>query len=140
MKEISFTIIGNSEETNGNPIGYKRLLKNKIRDADYRYINWCEHVRKAYYDAYPSMAVFDISFKSNRDTRSTPKPFQLKFKKAYLHTMMYFSDNKHADPDNVQKGIADALFENDKKVAGTYDFEMSKEKEGRVLVKIIFEE
>ena len=28
----------------------------------------------------------------------------------YIHTVAYFQDGHHADPENVRKGIADALF------------------------------
>lgn len=43
--------------------------------------------------------------------------------KVYLNCMIYFKNYAHADPENVRKGIQDALFDNDKYVAGAYDFD-----------------
>lgn len=50
--------------------------------------------------------------------------------------MTYFANDSRSDPDNVQKGVADALFKNDKYVAGSYDFAFDKENP-RVEVEII---
>lgn len=35
-----------------------------------------------------------------------------------------YKHNAHADTDNVWKGISDALFQNDKNVIGSFDFEV----------------
>jgi Holliday junction resolvase RusA-like endonuclease len=42
--------------------------------------------------------------------------------KVFLNCMIYFSSRRHGDPDNIRKGIQDALYENDKYVAGKVDF------------------
>jgi hypothetical protein len=48
-------------------------------------------------------------------------------KKLFLNVMCYFADKKHADPENIRKGIQDAIFEQDKMVAGAVDFDYDKD-------------
>ena len=55
------------------------------------------------------------------------KPIQDRFKKAYVSTRMKFIDRTHGDPDNIQKAVADALFADDKYVAGDYDFDYTND-------------
>lgn len=43
--------------------------------------------------------------------------------KYVMTIMIYFADYSHADPDNIFKGIADALFDSDKYLAGDFDFD-----------------
>lgn len=40
--------------------------------------------------------------------------------------MIYYANDVRPDANNVQKGIADALFVNDKNVAESYDFAQDK--------------
>jgi len=42
--------------------------------------------------------------------------------KWYVDVLVTYKDKRHGDTDNVAKGINDALFENDKYVAGSYDY------------------
>jgi len=42
--------------------------------------------------------------------------------KVYLNVMIYFRNRKHPDPENVRKGIQDAVFRKDNLVAGNVDF------------------
>lgn len=42
--------------------------------------------------------------------------------KIYLNVMVYFSSRIHPDSENVRKAVSDAIFENDKMVAGCVDF------------------
>lgn len=55
---------------------------------------------------------------------------------ARMDIQIEFASDVRPDPDNVFKGIADALFENDKYLSGSFDYSYAKE--GRVLVKITF--
>ena len=47
--------------------------------------------------------------------------------KTYLNVMIYFRNRRHADPENVRKGIQDAIFSKDKMVAGGVDFDYDHE-------------
>lgn len=42
--------------------------------------------------------------------------------KVFLNVTCYFKNRKHPDPENVRKGISDAIFTQDKYVAGLIDF------------------
>lgn len=50
-------------------------------------------------------------------------PFDRKPKtKIYFNAVCYFADKKHGDPENIRKAIQDAIFSQDKMVAGFVDF------------------
>ncbi len=122
---ITFTIQGNQNNPKGNPLGYHRTTqRGKWNPASLRYYAWMRYVQKTYIDA------------SGESKNYLLKPIELGTRKAYLNTMIYYASDHRPDPDNVQKGIADALFVNDKNVAGTYDFELASDKVGKVLVTI----
>lgn len=116
---IRFSIKGNQEDKLGNPIPYHRTTQGSYwNDASRRYKAWKDYVVKA------------------SGIKSLGKPIEIpKGTKAYMHLKIYFANNKHSDSDNIFKGIADALFVNDKKLAGSFDFDTAKE--GRVDVEII---
>ena len=121
---LKFTIQGNHEDINGNALPYTRTTQRAKYSAKYaRYTHWKHYVQQCF-ETYTAIAC---------------NPYQLLEVpvKAYLHSRIYFANKKHADPDNVQKGIEDALFKDDKYVAGTYDFEYSKENP-RVECSLIF--
>lgn len=48
--------------------------------------------------------------------------------KNYVDIMIWYANKKHADSDNVIKGILDAIFDNDKYVAGSFDFDYDKDR------------
>jgi hypothetical protein len=54
-------------------------------------------------------------------------PLDTKKRKVQLNCMIYFKNNAHGDPENVRKGIMDALFVNDKHVIGYYDYDIDPE-------------
>lgn len=119
---MNFTVYGNQEDRKGNPIGYHRTTQGSYWNAgSKKYTQWKHYVVKAFCEA--------------TGRQSIEKPIEGKVKQ-YLHTFIYFKDRKHGDPDNIQKGIADALFQNDKYVAGSYDFDYDKENP-RVEIQVI---
>jgi len=116
MGVMKFIIYGNQENPKGNPIGYHRTTQGSYwNPGSKRYKAWKDHVTKSFGDTFEIL-------------RDGPgKPITLKKdEKVYLNTMIYYANNARPDPDNVQKGIADALFVNDKNVAGSYDFAIDK--------------
>lgn len=117
---MKFTVYGNQENPKGNPIGYHRTTQGSYwNKGSKRYNAWKEYVTACYERSVPSQVRLAASLGQ--------KPIDLGKGKAYLHTMIYYANNTRPDPDNVQKGIADALFVNDKNVAGSYDFTLDKE-------------
>lgn len=43
--------------------------------------------------------------------------------KVYLNVMVFFDRKNHADPENIRKGLQDAIYDNDRMVAGLVDFD-----------------
>ena len=59
-----------------------------------------------------------------------------KGEKVYLYVHIYFRDYTHGDPENVRKAIQDAIYGQDKYVAGCVDFGYDKERP-RVVITIL---
>lgn len=140
MKEYKFTVMGNQENPRGNPIPYHRQTQKSSRfdPAALRYQAWKQHVVSAFVKdtgwtvnkwVRPSMLrgrkfVYGSALSSSKDN------------KYRMSIMIYFADYSHADPDNIFKGIADALFDSDKYLAGEFDFGYD-EVSPRVEIKIV---
>jgi hypothetical protein len=45
-------------------------------------------------------------------------------KKVFMDVMIYFSTGRHGDPENIRKGIQDAIYTQDRMVAGSVDFDL----------------
>lgn len=143
--ELKFTIKGNQENPKGNPIPYYRQTQRSsfFNKGAKRYHEWKDYVR-------------DIAFGSTKDhIVITPKVHRLGIavaidtshsnrtsiqltgeRKLYMNLKIYFANKAHADSDNIFKGVADALFDNDKYVAGSFDFDYDKENP-RIEVEIL---
>lgn len=112
MRRFKFTVLG-------NPVPYKRMTQgqvklmripyHKLRLASVKVVDGI----KRYLDYKDIVRYSAIKEKFER----APK------EKVYLHVMIYFKNKAHGDPENVRKGIQDALFEQDKYVAGSVDFD-----------------
>ena len=112
MQEIAFTV-----NHSCNPVPYKRTTqKQKWRDDEYhKYQRWKAAVVAAF----------------AKSTGKLPHQVLKKGQKYFVTTMIFFKDKRHGDPDNVHKGINDAVFAapmNDKYVAGSYDFDYDPER------------
>lgn len=105
---MKFTIYGNQEKQDGNPIPYERTTQRAKWTARYkRYTAWKNYVvwsAKIMSCGFWDARLFDGAEKTRLDC------------------MIYFGNMNHADPENIRKGIQDALFENDKLVWGLVDF------------------
>lgn len=55
------------------------------------------------------------------------KPIPSLLEKARMTVRAYYNNHAHADTENVFGSIADALFENDSKLVGTFDYEIGDE-------------
>lgn len=140
--KIHFTIQGNHEDPKGNPIPFERAVKGHWRTRSTRYMNWQAYVRSEYKRQEPRDIGGPIIFKKEgKPTKRMltegyqVKPFKLENTKIYVHSKICFRDRTHGDSDNVQKGIIDSLFTQDKYIAGSYDFEYGEK--GKVEVEIV---
>ncbi len=107
---IKFSVLGNQENPKGNPVPYHRATQgSKWNPAHKRYLAWKDYVRAEYRKA------------------SRGLPFSYHTEDVGMHPILgevhgrvsiftRFGPETHADPDNIVKGILDALFNNDKHI------------------------
>ena len=158
MIKITFTITGNHQDPMGNPIPFQRVIASQMRYASGRYMQWQSFAR-AQFDRTKNYA-FDIitdSILANGIDAEMPiavlrkelarlakKPHPIKIEKyrATMHLDIYWTNEQHGDADNVFKGVADSLFENDKELDGSFTARHQRDKTapGRIDGIIIFEE
>lgn len=138
-KQISFIVKGNQEKPDGNPIPYQRTTQaSQWTDKARRYQEWKSYVVASYLDALEIIPKIDRADFGDAHDLIQKKPIKKTNKKIRVDIICYFADNSHADCDNIFKGIADALFMNDKYIAGSFDFIYPEDKKGKVEIKITF--
>lgn len=116
MKKICFTIKGNQENIKGNPIPYFRTTQaGQFNKGAKRYHEWADYVRAQFIDAIAEIktSTEKMAYKELIDF-GQKKPIKESDKKQKMSMTVFFKDKSHADCDNIFKGIADALFMNDK--------------------------
>ena len=116
QKIYRFIVRGNQEDSNGNPIPYLRSTqKSQWLPKVVRYNEWKTYVQNAFLKEY------DLPLGlSQKEQLKTRKVIGLT-DKCRVRTAIFFRTEAHADPDNIVKGILDALFVNDKHVDVTTD-------------------
>lgn len=136
-KTIRFTVTGNNDDPKGNPIPYTRTTqKSQWTPKAQRYQQWKGRVVAGYLDAIqaiPKIARADFGDAHDLIQRKPIK--EVKWKQR-MKLMIYYKDEHHPDSDNVFKGIADALFMNDKHLVGEFDYAHDREGGGRVEITI----
>lgn len=141
MTKLQFTIHGNQDDHDGNPLGYKRMLKQHMRADSVKYLEWCNYVRNQFHVQTRHGIKRVLSIKEQL-SENPPKPLtSSRDSPAKMDIMIMLANDIRPDPDNIFKGIADALFENDKYVMdGSFKTVYNPEKKGQVLVTITVEE
>lgn len=136
---IEFTIYGNHEDKNGNPLAKARFTRRQIF-AGYadRYQEWLEYVRGVFFDAIHKGGRISArqKFDGQHLTFVGKKPIPDIGKKSRMEIFITWSAKTHADPENVFGSIADALFTQDKNLAGSFDFDERIGKSASVRVRI----
>jgi hypothetical protein len=136
MKTIRFTIYGNQEDPNGNPMAYFRTTQgSQWTPKARRYQEWKSYVVANYLDALGAIKKIDRADFGDAHDLIQRKPIKATKEKIRMKLKIYFKDKTHADSDNIFKGIADALFMNDKYLAGEFDFDYTPTR-GRVEIEI----
>lgn len=145
MDEIqySFVVLGNPGNEFGNPQPYFRQTQNsKWSPEAKRYHDWQMHVAQSF------VIQAELDDKTRREVAISMvqnlRPLNIPDgHTAELNVDIWVVDEKHADADNIFKGILDSLFVNDKKVvAGSFLLRKdTREKESRqgqvyVIIKI----
>ncbi|GIW70341.1 MAG: hypothetical protein KatS3mg101_1088 [Patescibacteria group bacterium] len=132
---IKFTIYGNQDNPTGNPVPYVRSTRGALwRKDGKRYAEWKNYVQE---QLIPLILTPETYNEFCKRIAQGKKPIALgKNQKAKMDIKIFWKNRQHGDGDNVWKGIADALFENDKNLDGSFESEQSPYGEGRVEVKI----
>jgi poly-gamma-glutamate capsule biosynthesis protein CapA/YwtB (metallophosphatase superfamily) len=104
----------------GDPIPYLRMTQGQVKlmripDSRLRSDGLRIKQRIRAYLAYK-----DLVFKCSMGQAINRAPR----KKVFLDVMIYFSTGRHGDPENVRKGIQDAIYTQDRMVAGSVDFDL----------------
>lgn len=126
-ERIHFLIPGNQEDLEGNAIPYTRTTQGS---------KWSPKYQR--YGAWKNYVIKHSKLKEGFDKKGKLlKPIAIPDGyKAVMNLRVFYTDNTHPDTDNVFKGIADALFQNDKRLAGSFDFWVKPKAGGIVEVEI----
>lgn len=123
MKTIAFTIYGNQENKKGNPIPYFRTTQaGQWTKGAKRYHAWKDYVRASYLDALGEIKKIERAQFGEMHDLLQKKPIADTGKKMHMRLCITWANKAHADSDNIFKGIADALFMNDKYLSGEFDY------------------
>lgn len=138
-KMFKFSIKGNHENENGNPLPKARYTFRQQRsEGAQRYHEYLDHVRGQFLDeleknkrisAYHKFILQHVEY-------SGRKPLHTGDKKCRMRIFITWGSKHHGDPENIFGAIADALFEQDEYLAGEFDFDPIVRKSGRVDVEI----
>ncbi len=108
-----FEIRGNHNNPRGNPVPYTRTLSHAWRNDATRYKQWLRHVLNSFLSNYSKG-------KEVRNIYTHGKPLVLgPDEMAQMDITIFWKNKRHGDPDNIFKGIADALFYDDREVYGS---------------------
>lgn len=90
---IFFTVLGNQDDSKGNPIGYTRMTQRGkwVKAAAQRYEAWKDYVWTCLLKAEPQPPRFENG------------------QKIVVSCYIEYRNRRRPDPGNVVKGIADAL-------------------------------
>lgn len=142
MKTVSFTIAGGPAGLQENPIPYTRTTQRaKFSPRYLRYQEWKTFVVAKYLDVtFPKTQIKREDFGEMHDLLEK-KPIK-KGVRARVMLNIHFAHSTngkctHADPDNVGKGIIDALFMDDQHVDIDTHHDCKKQRPS-VEVQIIF--
>ena len=131
MRKFKFIIEGNQEKPDGNPIPkIKKTKGQQWSPQAQRYAAWKNYVQHCFWLSYGiGSAMLERKWKlGEKPIGGVPK--------ATMNLKIYWANEAHADPESVFGSIADALFENDKHLNGSFKAIHSKDKKGWVEVEI----
>lgn len=135
---LEFTIEGNPDDPTGNAVPKLKMTgKQHWTKKAQRYVAWKEHVCSAFFQGLKNMQSEErAEMEEFVDYLTHVKPLFTGTKKVHMDLMIYWKNGRHGDPENIFGSIADAIFDQDKYLAGSFDFEEKPVGAGRVDVKI----
>ena len=136
---INFVISGNHKNKKGNSYPKKRFTdRQQWTDAAKDYHEWLDFVRAEFLAAlleskkieYREFRKLFITCEYGTESlAASRKPIYSGKKPARMKLMVYWNHpDVHPDPENVFGSIADALFKEDKYLAGSFEWAVDKDK------------
>lgn len=141
LTNFRFNVIGNPDDPKGNPQPYFRQTQgSKHSPGAKRYQRWQWHVADALINQVEAVTGQDSLIRRNIAMSMIKNYRPLNIAPGHdvcVEAEIYVKDNKHADADNIFKGILDSIFVNDKQVVeGHFKLFHSKEIAPQVIVTI----
>lgn len=140
---IHFTILGNHKDPKGNPIPKAKLTRGQQwTDKAQEYSKWKQYVQQAIQPHLIGLARDMPMIPADKMMRGGGryiKPITLS-EECEMELVIWWANEKHGDPEGIFGSIADALFVDDKHLAGSFTAIHSPNKKGRVDVTITIPE
>ena len=138
---IEFTIVGNPKDEKGNAVPKLKMTgRQHWTDKAQAYVAWKKHVTCAFFKGLAdNSGMGDVDVKAIRefvDNLAVIKPLITEKQKVRMDIFIRWKDHTHGDPENIFGSIADAIFKQDKYLAGSFDFVEEPTGAGEVDVKI----
>ena len=141
--KLTFMIAGNHADRDGNPVPKLKMTgRQHWTEKAHAYVAWKGYVQHIFGVALGNHLINNpsdrtITRRSGAVRKTYPKPIALRpDQTARMDLKIWWADEKHGDPENIFGSIADALFENDKHLSGSFEAEHHPEGKGRVEVTI----
>lgn len=135
---LKFTIPGNHKDPHGNPVPKAKLThRQQWTEKAQEYAAWKQYVQEI---VQPHLITAAIDMppvppeklaQGGRYHKPITKKDNLR-----MDLKIFFANEHHADPESIYGSIADALFLDDKHLAGSIEFAHAKDKKGRTEVVI----
>jgi ribosomal protein S9 len=147
--EIRFSIIGSYMmdtkleefwyDSKANPLPKLKMTgKQHWTVQARRYVAWKGHVVASFIEALGKISPADAR-DCARNYAAVGQPLILNAQRARMDIVITWSGGTHGDPENIFGSIADALFYNDKELAGSFDFK-DEQGDGRVDILLTISE
>ncbi len=142
--QIRFIIAGNHADRDGNPVPKLKMTgRQHWTDKAKAYVAWKEYVQHIFGIELANHLLNQASDRnviihgSGMVRKAYPKPIDLQpHQSARMDLKIWWANEAHGDPENIFGSIADALFQNDKHLNGSFEAEHHPEGKGRVEVSI----
>lgn len=110
--EYKFTVPGHPVPYLRMTVGQTRLMKAKYHRLSPKLQKVYDQVKR-YLDYKDAVAMIASVHKFDRSPKA----------KVHMTVKAYFKNNIRGDMDNIFKAIADAVYQNDKNLVGSFDYE-----------------
>lgn len=122
-------------DPDGNPVPKLKKTKGQQWTPEAkRYVAWKEHVMATFLDALEPFPPFQR--KAALRIARKLKPIDLRGCRAKMGLFFVWKNGAHPDPENVFGSIADSLFQDDKRLAGSFDFADEPRGSGETAVEL----